>query len=128
MPSILLIDDNPGHLDIIEGFLSTKPSFEIRRETDGQDALKSLEQPPYPDLIMLDYMMPMTPGASVYEKIRQRPGLKEVPIIVLSAINPSTVQEKIPKSAVTQFVSKPVDFVILDAVMRGLLGKKYPKS
>jgi len=125
--SVLLIDDNPGHLDLIEGFLSTK-DFAIRRETDGQAALKSLGKPPYPDLVMLDYMMPMTPGATVYERIRQNPDLKELPVIVLSAINQSTVKEKIPPCAATQFVTKPVDFRILDAAMRSLLGGKYPQK
>lgn len=128
MPTnLLLVDDNPSHLDIIEAYLGTK-GFQMRRETDGHAALDSLRQPPYPDLVMLDFMMPITPGATVYEKIRSMPDLKDLPIIVLSAINIATILAKIPPSPRTQIVSKPVDFRVLDAAMKTLLGAKYPKS
>lgn len=82
-PVVLVVDDDPDILEALAEILETE-GFEVRRARNGEEALERLG-PQQPDLILLDLMMPVMDGWEFSQRMRQRPGTNNIPIIVLSA-------------------------------------------
>jgi len=82
-PVVLVVDDDPDILEALSEILEAE-GFEIRRARNGKEALERLEPDP-PRLILLDLMMPVMDGWEFAQRMRQRPSVAHIPIIVLSA-------------------------------------------
>ena len=79
--SILLVDDDPVFLNMMREWLSMKYNITIVRS--GMQAITYIATHT-PDLILLDYDMPITPGPQVMEMIRSEHSAAEIPIIFLT--------------------------------------------
>ncbi|WP_052273511.1 ATP-binding protein [Flavihumibacter solisilvae] len=79
---VLVADDNRDMREYVTRLLS--PHFEIVSAADGEDAYNKILSHK-PDLLLSDIMMPGLDGFGLLEKIRQNPGLKLLPVILLSA-------------------------------------------
>lgn len=79
---VLLADDNTDMRDYVERLLM--PQFEVITAVDGEDAFQKLFQCS-PDLLLTDVMMPRLDGFGLLQKIRQDPGYKTLPVVILSA-------------------------------------------
>lgn len=77
---ILIVDDEPQILDIVEAYLTTK-NYQIFRALNGTDAMEKFEMV-QPNLIVLDLMLPDISGTVICQKIRKT---SDVPIIMLTA-------------------------------------------
>jgi CheY-like chemotaxis protein len=97
---ILVVDDDPRICDLLEAFLCDE-GYEIRRASDGIDALTKIEKGA-PDLIVTDLMMPRLDGAGLIDRLRQD-GYR-IPVIVISAVHGNA-----RNLAVAGFVPKPFD-------------------
>ena len=84
-PKILLADDNPQNVELLEAYLSDFPC-EIRTAADGEETLHVVEEFE-PDLLLLDVMMPRLSGFEVCKKIRANPKTKELLILMVTALN-----------------------------------------
>jgi CheY-like chemotaxis protein len=86
---ILVVDDDPDITETVR-FRLEKEGYEVMTAGDGEDALGQVRQG-YPDLIVLDVMMPKENGYRVSRMIKQyeQEGkvLKRIPIILLTARN-----------------------------------------
>ena len=80
---VLVVDDDPDILEALSEILEAE-GFDIRRARNGKEALERLEPEP-PQLILLDLMMPVMDGWEFAQRMRQRPRVAHIPIIVLSA-------------------------------------------
>jgi len=78
---ILLVDDDPTFLKMIQGWLSNK--YRITAVKSGMQAITYIAHHT-PDLILLDYDMPITPGPQIMEMIRSEKSAAEIPIIFLT--------------------------------------------
>lgn len=78
---ILLVDDDPTFLKMLQGWLSDK--YRITAVKSGMQAITYIANHT-PDLILLDYDMPITPGPQVMEMIRSEISASEIPIIFLT--------------------------------------------
>ena len=67
--AILLVDDTTENLYAIGSLL--QPHYRVRIANGGGAALKAVSTPPYPDLILLDIMMPGISGYEVLEDLRK---------------------------------------------------------
>ena len=81
MPFILLVDDNPDHVDWLEQCLDL-PEFSTAAAYDGRQALELIEQR-RPDLVLLDIVMPHLDGLGVLKRLRADDRYKDLPVIVL---------------------------------------------
>ncbi|MNH96778.1 Aerobic respiration control sensor protein ArcB [compost metagenome] len=81
--SILIVDDEPVNLQVLDSYLSALPIL-VRKASTGAAALAEVEAQP-PDLILLDIMLPDLNGYEVCRLIRQRHDIHELPIILLTA-------------------------------------------
>ena len=121
---VLLVEDDPGDV------LMTREAFEhhgIRNQlhvvNDGEQALRFLRRTgeyvgaPRPGLILLDLNLPRQDGLEVLAELKQDPGLRVIPVVILTT---SQADEDILRSYALHanaFVTKPVDFEqFIDAI------------
>jgi CheY-like chemotaxis protein len=89
--TILIVDDEVGILEVLE-FILRDAGFSVKNALNGQDALARLEEVA-PDLVILDYMMPILDGTGVIRAMRADPKYSAVPIILTSALHERTIKK-----------------------------------
>ena len=83
MRRILVIDDDPTLLKLIQGVL-TSHSFEVLTSFDAPNGLE-LAMKQKPDLIILDVMMPIINGFNICRLMKSQKTLKHIPIVLLTS-------------------------------------------
>lgn len=117
---ILIVDDEPNIVLSLE-FLMKREGFEVQRAGDGEQALEMLAADP-PDLMILDVMMPRKNGFEVCSEVRADPGLKSLPILMLSAKGREAEMNKGVALGADAYITKPFStHELVDQVNR-LLG------
>lgn len=118
---VMLVDDEPDIRKIGQMSLERVGRWETLLATSGKDAVE-LAQKERVDLILLDVMMPGMDGPTTYQKLRELPGLGEVPIVFLTAkVQQSEVERYLTLGAVG-VLRKPFDPLTLPQEIRKLLG------
>lgn len=82
--SILLVDDDVAFLRIMQDWLSAR--YSVTAVKSGMQAITYIATHT-PDLILLDYNMPVTSGPHLLEMIRSEPGTAKIPVIFLTGKN-----------------------------------------
>ncbi len=86
-PTILLVDDEPGVVDLYERYLRNRP-YQILKANSGTEALQAIEENDnYIRLVLLDINMPGLNGWEVLQQMHDNPELKDIPVIVCSIEN-----------------------------------------
>ena len=80
---ILVVDDEPANLDVVEALLAPA-GFEVRRANNGREGIE-MARSSVPNLILLDLMMPEVTGFDVVEALREEESTRSIPIMVLTA-------------------------------------------
>ncbi len=81
-PRVLLVDDDPDILDVLEITLS-EDNYDISKAMDGEEALKVIRSKPF-DLIILDHNMPKMTGREVCAEIKKDILLRHIPILMVT--------------------------------------------
>ena len=105
---ILLVDDDAANITTLEAILDSE-DYELHSATNGADACR-LAEALSPDLILLDVMMPGMSGIEVCTHIRSLPGIKSVPIIMLTALHDPAARLEGLRAGADDFISKPCAF------------------
>jgi CheY-like chemotaxis protein len=82
-PLVLVVDDDPDILDAICDILEVE-RYRVARARNGVEALQRVEEE-RPAVILLDLMMPVMDGVTFAQALHERPGVRDVPILVISA-------------------------------------------
>ncbi|MDR2629949.1 MAG: response regulator [Spirochaetaceae bacterium] len=116
---ILIVDDEQINLEFFEVMLS-KLGFIVEKASDGVEALEKVKRF-YPDLIMLDNIMPRMSGWEVTKTLKNDPKFREIPIIMFSALD--DVKDKVEGFAlgVDDYITKPYNFSEVLARIRAVL-------
>jgi two-component system, chemotaxis family, chemotaxis protein CheY len=117
--TVLVVDDDPDILEALSEILEAE-GFEIRRARNGKEALEKLAPDP-PQLILLDLMMPVMDGWEFAQRMRQRPEVAGIPIIVLSADR--NVGSKATDIGAVGHLAKPFELNDLLDMVRHSLGQ-----
>jgi CheY-like chemotaxis protein len=104
--TILIVDDEFGVLEVVE-FILVDLGYTVISALNGRDALARLAESP-PDLILLDFMMPIMDGAAFLKSMRSDPRYCNVPVILTSALPEQTIKNKC--SGYNLFLRKPYKF------------------
>jgi len=118
-PLILIVDDNPTNLDILQARLAPH-NYEILTATDGEEAL-AIAREKEPDLILLDIMMPKMDGIEVCRHLRADPSLPFMPIIMVTAKADSKDVVAGLEAGADEYLTKPVDHAALVARAKSML-------
>jgi len=90
--TILVVDDEFGILEVLEAILSDA-GFKVVSAMNGQEAM-ALLQKEVPDLVIVDFMMPLLDGAGVIKAMRADGKLGRVPVLLASALPEQTISER----------------------------------
>lgn len=112
---ILLVEDSPADVRIAEeAIVDAGVNVNLHVVNDGEMAVKYLtHQTPFlnaktPDIVLLDLNMPRMNGHEVLDEIRNQKGVKDIPIVLLTASeNPDDV-EKAHHLGINYYLRKPV--------------------
>ncbi len=83
MASIFIADDDPMVIELIE-FKLRRLGHKINSAQDGESALTLIKQSP-PQLIILDYMLPILSAGEMIQELRKHENTQDIPIIILTA-------------------------------------------
>ncbi len=105
---ILVIDDEPANVALLEAMLADGGYSRVKSVTDSRLALETIESFE-PDLILLDLMMPHVDGFAILDAIRDDAPEVFLPIIVLTADVAEATKIRALRAGATDFLLKPFD-------------------
>ena len=120
--SLLVVDDNEANRDVLRRHLE-RQGHAVTAAEDGPRALAMLRAASF-DLVLLDIIMPGMDGYEVLERMKADPVLREVPVIVLSALDELSGSVRAIEMGAEDFLPKPFDRVLLRARIGACLEKK----
>ncbi len=104
-PPVLLVDDNDFGREALSKILEAE-GLRVLPARDGREALRASRGFPRPRLILLDLFMPRLDGWQFLREQQRDPALRDIPVIVVSAADPSVLRQA--SSAVVAHFEKPV--------------------
>ena len=118
--NILVVDDNPDKLHLIEAALSLA-GYLVRTASDGVEALAAIESY-QPDLVITDVMMPRMNGYELAQRIRSNPVTKFIPVIMQTAAGRRAEDlRRANEVGALGYITDPTDLDLLLARTRTLL-------
>lgn len=133
--SILIIDDEPMNFDVIEAFLRsgggltlplateaerTVQDYQLHYASSGEKGIAALKSC-FPDLILLDVMMPGENGIEICKQIRAIPQYSTIPIIMVTALTAKKDLAACLAAGANDFISKPINCLELRARVGSML-------
>ena len=112
---ILVIDDEPANVALLEEILSEAGYTRVQAITDSRTALETCSSFE-PDLVLLDLMMPHVDGFTILDSLRSTPTELFLPIVVLTADANEQTKRRALRAGATDFLLKPFDH--LEVVLR----------
>ena len=109
--TILIVDDEPRGRELL-GDLLTPQGYQLHFAASGPEALAAAAAHP-PDLILLDVMMPGLDGFEVCRRLRADERLREVPVVMLTALDDRASRLAGLAAGADSFLTKPFDHVEL---------------
>ena len=110
MPRVLVVDDEPKAVELLQDFLTLK-GYAVITAPNGQEALRKVREE-RPHLILLDICMPKMDGLEVLRGIREID--REVGIIMVTAVHEEDTGREALKLGAFDYITKPLDFQYLE--------------
>ena len=105
---ILVVDDEQNILDLVEMILKVE-GYRVSKARDGPECLDVIEEVS-PDLVLLDVNMPGMNGWGVYEKLKENPRTKDIPIAMFTVrAHPGEIERALNAVGVEDYITKPFD-------------------
>ena len=121
-PKILIVDDDPLNVKLLSSMLGAG-AYETITAMEGKTAVEKARSE-HPDLILMDIMMPGMDGYEVTEILKQDPDTKDIPIIMITALDGSEDKLRGLEAGADEFLNKPVNAAELMARAKSLLRLK----
>lgn len=118
--SVLVVDDSGIFLRMMKGLLEDK--YDVSVTTSGLKAI-SLIHEKKPDLILLDYEMPLYDGRETMMKIRESESTKDIPIVFVTAVNDKEHIKAVLSQRPAGYLLKPLDKERLIKTVKEIIGE-----
>lgn len=119
MPTVLIVDDSPTELHVLQKMLM-KNGFDTMLAEDGEQAIESATTSS-PDVILMDVVMPGTNGFQATRKISKNPETAEIPIIMVTTKDQETDRIWGMRQGAAVYLTKPVSEKDLVMKIRSVL-------
>ncbi|NLE29176.1 MAG: response regulator [Phycisphaerae bacterium] len=123
---VLIVDDNNQNVELLQAYLDSLP-VEVIVAGDGLEAMEKVSSD-QPDLILLDIMMPRMSGFEVCQKLKSNPSTRDIPIIMITALNEISDIERGVECGTDDFLTKPVNKLELLTRVKSLLRLRHLKN
>ncbi len=123
---VLLVEDEAPIREMLE-FVLEQSGFETIQAEDYQVALEMVKEP-YPDLILLDWMLPGGSGVQLAKKFKQHEFTRDIPIIMLTARGEEEDKVKGLNSGADDYITKPFSPKELVARIKAVMRRVTPTS
>jgi two-component system phosphate regulon response regulator PhoB len=123
-PLILVVEDEAPLVTLLRYNLEGA-GFEVVDAPDGEEALISIAERK-PDLILLDWMLPLVSGLEVCRQIRRKPETRDIPIIMLTARGEEEDRIRGLDNGADDYITKPFSPSELLARVRAILRRTRP--
>ena len=117
---ILIVDDEPGNVLLLEQMMIQKGYDNIHSTTDSTQSIKLFSEI-QPDIILLDLNMPLMDGFEVMERLKEVDPQSLVPVLVLTALKDEETKLRALRSGAKDFLSKPFDLTEAGLRIKNLL-------
>jgi len=117
----LVIEDDPDVATLVRRLLE-EAGFEIRAAANRDEVVAALRQPPLPDIVILDVMLPDVNGFDVLKRMKAHPALKAVPVIMLTS---EAKRESVVRGlggGADGYITKPFEREVLLEGVKAVLG------
>ncbi len=118
-PLVLVVEDEAALATMLRYNLE-KQGFRVDEAADGQEALTRISETP-PDIVLLDWMLPVMSGLEVCRQIRRRPATRDLPVIMVTARTEDQDAVRGLNTGADDYITKPFSTEALIARMRALL-------
>jgi CheY-like chemotaxis protein len=122
MKTIAVVEDNPDNRLLVQVMLDSL--YALAEYETGGDALAGLRQHK-PDLVLLDISLPGMDGTEVLRQIRADTGLRDLPVIALTANAMTGDREKYIAAGFDDYVAKPI---VDEALLLAAIGRHLPAT
>lgn len=123
---VLLVEDEPAQREVLAYNLEAE-GYAVRRAENGEEAMMLIDEAA-PDLIILDWMMPLLSGIEVCRRVKTRPQTREIPVIMLSARSEEVDAVRGLDTGADDYVIKPYNLRELMARVRTQLRRAHPSA
>ena len=121
--SLLVVDDNSMNRIMLSRYI-TKLGYRSSLAENGRQALEKLQAEPF-DLVLLDVQMPEMDGYQVLEQLKADPRLRDIPVIMISAVDELESVVKCIELGAQDYLPKPFNPVLLRARLTACLERKW---
>ena len=118
-PLVLVVEDEAALATMLRYNLE-KQGFRVDEAVDGQEALTRIAES-VPDIVLLDWMLPVMSGIEVCRQIRRRPATRDLPVIMVTARTEDQDAVRGLNTGADDYITKPFSMDALLARMRALL-------
>lgn len=119
-PLILVVDDNPFNIDVLEELLEDA-NFAVASAVSGQDAIAQAKRD-RPSLVLLDVIMPGMDGLETCAAFKADPELNPIPIVFMTALDDREIVKQSRKSGAAGYITKPFEEDVILACIQAQLG------
>ena len=123
---VLLVEDEPAQREMLAYNLEAE-GYQVRRAENGEEAMLLINEAA-PDIIILDWMMPLLSGIEVCRRVKSRAETRDIPVIMLSARSDEVDAVRGLDTGADDYVIKPYNLRELMARVRGQLRRVRPAA
>ena len=121
MALILIVDDEFSVAEVLEAILA-EVGHEVVTAANGRQGLERANER-MPDVVLLDFMMPILGGASMLQALRKNPALRNTPVVIMSSLPERTIFET-AKGMYAAFLRKPFRRKAVLDIVNTVLGRQ----
>ena len=118
-PLVLVVEDEAAIATMLRYNLE-RQGYRVSESSDGQEALTRIQEQ-QPDIVLLDWMLPLMSGIEVCRQIRRKPSTRDLPVIMVTARTEDQDAVRGLNTGADDYITKPFNIDSLLARMRALL-------